>query len=175
VWQQLTMELFWRIAHDLEHALEGLTVEEVHHQPGPASNSIAWLAWHLTRSHDRNISELAGHEQLWITGGWYALFKRSPDPTDTGFGHSAAEAAAFRAPDSHLLLDYHRAVVERIRQYILEGLSEGDLDREVYSPTLQNRATVRRRLAGIISEGFQHVGQAAYGRGLLAGQRGLGR
>src|SRR5215468_3924699 len=33
--------------------LEGLTVEDLHAQPGPASNSIAWLAWHLTRSHDR--------------------------------------------------------------------------------------------------------------------------
>src|SRR5262245_42422749 len=66
--------------------------------PGPASNSIAWLAWHLTRSHDRNISELAGDEQLWITEGWHARFNRAADPTETGFGHSAAEAAAFRVP-----------------------------------------------------------------------------
>ena len=31
-------------------------------------------------------------------------------------------------------------------------------------------ATVRRRLLGIISEGLQHVGQAAYVRGLLKGK-----
>src|SRR5262245_29766508 len=58
VWQPFVLDLFLRIAHDLEQALEGLTVEELHYQPSPASNSIAWLAWHLTRSHDRNISEL---------------------------------------------------------------------------------------------------------------------
>ena len=48
MWQQVMLDLFMRIAHDLEHALEGLTVEDLHAQPGPASNSIAWLAWHLT-------------------------------------------------------------------------------------------------------------------------------
>jgi hypothetical protein len=175
MWQHLILDLFLRIAHDLAHALEGLTVEDLHAQPGPASNSIAWLAWHLTRSHDRNISELMGHEQLWITEGWHARFKRSADPTETGFGHSAAQAAAFRVPDSHLLLDYHRAVVARIRQYMLEHLSEGELDREVYSPTLQNTVTVHRRLVGMLSEGFQHVGQAAYIRGLRTGHGWLGR
>jgi hypothetical protein len=48
----------------------------------------------------RNISELAGQDQLWITEGWYAKFSRAPDPTETGLGHSATEAAAFRAPNS---------------------------------------------------------------------------
>ena len=176
MWQPFVLDLFLRIAHDLEQVLDGLTLEELHYQPSPASNSIAWLAWHLTRSHDRNISELAGHEQLWITAGWYAQFNRPPDPAETGFGHSAADAAAFRAPDSRTLLAYHQAVVERIRHYILSTLSEEELDREVDSPTLRNTATVRRRLVGILSEGFQHVGQAAYGRGLLTGAHGwLGR
>ena len=175
MWQHFILDLFLRIAHDLEQVLEGLSVEEIHCQPSPDSNSIAWLTWHLTRSYDRNISELAGQEQLWIMEGWYTKFNRSPDPTETGFGHSAEEAAAFWAPDSHLLLAYHRAVLERIRQYVLSMLSEEDLDREVYSPTLQNTATVRRRLVGIISEGFQHVGQAAYRRGLLTGHGWLER
>jgi hypothetical protein len=175
MWQQVMLDLFMRIARDFTHALEGLTVEDLHAQPGPASNSIAWLAWHLTRSYDRNISELMGHEQLWITEGWHARFNRSADPTETGFGHSVAQAAAFRVPESQLLLDYHRAVVERIRQYMLERLSEGDLDREVYSPTLQHTVTVHRRLVGMLSEGFQHVGQAAYLRGLRTGHGWLGR
>jgi DinB superfamily len=175
VWQHCIMDIFLRIAHDLAQVLEGLTVEELHHQPGPASNSIGWLAWHLTRSHDRNISELAGQDQLWITEGWYVKFSRAPDPTETGVGHSAAEATAFRAPDCRVLLDYHHAVVERIRHYVLRTLSEEELDREVDSPTLRQTATVQRRLVGIISEGLQHVGQAAYGRGLLQGHGWLGR
>jgi hypothetical protein len=169
------MDIFLRIAQDLEQVLAGLSVEELQYQPHPDSNSIGWLTWHLTRSHDRNISELAGQEQLWISEGWHARFNRPPDPAETGFGHRAADAAAFRAPDSRTLLAYHHAVVERIRQYILHTLSEGELDREIYSPTLRNTATVRRRLVGIISEGLQHAGQAAYVRGLLAGHGWLGR
>ena len=174
-WQQCIMDLFLRIADDVEQVLDGLNGEELHHQPYPDGNSISWLVWHLTRSHDRNISELAGKEQLWLTEGWYAQFNRPPDPAETGVGHSAEEAAAFRAPDGRLLLEYHHAVVERIRQYIMNTLSEGELDREVYSPTLRNTATVQRRLVGILSEGLEHVGQAAYARGLLKGHGWLGR
>jgi hypothetical protein len=174
-WQQFILDIFLRIAQDLEQVLEGLSLEELHHQPSPDSNSIGWLTWHLTRSHDRNISELAGQEQLWITEGWHARFNRPPDPAETGFSHSAADAAAFRVPDSRVLLAYQHAVVERIRQYILRMLSEGELEREVYSPTLRNTVTVRRRLVGIINEGLQHAGQAAYVRGLLKGHGWLGR
>lgn len=119
VWQHLMMDLFMRIAQDLDQGVEGLTVAQLHHQPGTASMSMAWLTWHLTRSHDRHISELAGHEQLWITAGWQTAFGRAPDPIDTGVGHRATEAAAFRVPDSSLLLAYHRAVIERIRQSML--------------------------------------------------------
>lgn len=175
VWQHCILDLFLRIAADVEQVLDGLHGEELHHQPGPGSNSIGWLIWHLSRSHDRNISELAGQEQLWISQGWHTQFRRPPDPAETGFGHSVAEAAAFRVPDDRTLLAYHQAVVARIRQYILGILTEEELDREVYSPTLEHTATVRRRLVGILSEGLQHVGQAAYVRGLLTEHGWLGR
>ena len=74
-----------------------------------------------------------------------------------------------------MLLNYNQAVVERIREYMLHTLSEGELDREAFSPTFQNTWSVRRRLLGILSEGLQHVGQAAYVRGLLKGHGWLGR
>ena len=139
--------IFARIACDLELTLTGLTPAELHYQPGPGSHSIAWLTWHLTRSHDRNMSELAGQEQLWSSEGWHARFRRAPDPTATGVGHSAADAAAVRVPDCNTLLAYHQAVLERIRHYVLRTLSEEMLDQEVYSPTLRHTATVRRRCA----------------------------
>ena len=174
-WQQLVMDVFLRISRDCEQVLDGLDTDELHQQPFPNCNTIAWLIWHLTRSHDRNISELAGEEQLWITEGWYTEFNRPPDPNETGFGHSAEEAAAFRAPGGRAVVDYHRAVVERIQHYILHTMTEDDLDRDAYSPTFGDTMTVRRRLVGIISEGLQHVGQAAYGRGALRGHGWLGR
>ena len=103
-WQQLILDLFLRISQELEKVLNGLTVEELNQQLAPDCNSIGWLAWHLTRSHDRNLSELARKQQLWIKDKWYARFNRSPDPADTGFGHSPEDVEAFRSPDSKTIL-----------------------------------------------------------------------
>jgi len=164
------MDIFDRIGAQVEQVFEGLTSEELNQQPGPYANTIGWLTWHLTRSHDRNLSELAGREQLWIKDKWYARFDRQPDLGETGAGHSPEEAAAFKAPDEETILEYHRAVVELAGDYINNRLSETDLDREAESPTFGNVATVERRLLGIISEGFQHAGQAAYVRGLIKGR-----
>ena len=169
-WQQFIIELFERISQELERVLEGLTVDELNQQPSPDSNSIGWLAWHLTRSHDRNMSEIAGEEQLWIRDKWYLKFNSIPDPSETGYHHSPEEVAAFRSPDSSTILEYHHAVVERIKDYIDSSLSESELERDSYSPTFQVTSKVRRRLVSVFSDGFQHVGQAAYARGLLKGK-----
>jgi len=174
-WQVLITDLFVRISQELEKVLGGLTVDDLNQRPTLDCNSIGWLAWHLTRSHDRNMTELAGEEQLWIKDKWYAKFNRVPDPKDTGFGHSSESIAEFRSPESRILLEYHHAVVKQIERYMSSTLSESDLEREVYSPTLHNVATVRARLVSVISEGLQHVGQAAYVRGLLKGKGWLGR
>ena len=174
-WRQLIMDLFLRISRELEGVLDGLTVDDLNQRPSSDCNSIGWLAWHLTRSHDRNITELAGEEQLWIKDGWHAKFNRAPNPSETGFGHSSEEVAAFRSPDSKTLMGYHRAVVKQIERYMSNALSEEELERETYSPTLRIVATVRTRLVGVINDSLQHVGQAAYVRGLLKGKSWLGR
>ena len=174
-WQQLIMNLFLRISQELENVLEGLTVDDLNQQPAPDCNSIGWLAWHLTRSHDRNVTELALEEQVWIKDKWYVKFGRAPDAAETGVGHTAEDIAAFKSPEGRVLLEYHRAVLERIENYLSSTLSESELERESHSPTLHTTFPVSRRLVGVISEGFQHVGQAAYVRGLLEGKGWLGR
>lgn len=174
-WPQFILDIFERIAQELEHTLDGLTTDDLNWQPVPGANSIGWLAWHLTRSHDRNMSEVMGKEQLWLSDGWYARFGRPPDPAETGVGYSVQQAAAFRAPDGQVIMAYHRAVLARIKDYIHNQLSEAEFDRETYSPTLHITLPVRRRLLGVINEGFQHLGQAAYVRGLLKGHGWLGR
>jgi uncharacterized damage-inducible protein DinB len=174
-WQQLITDIFGLIAGQLEEVLEGLTPDELNQQPAPGANTIGWLAWHLTRSFDRNMSELAGKEQLWTGDGWNARFNRAPDPNETGFGHSIEDVAAFKAPDSKTIVEYHRATQERIKEYIDDTLTEAELEREATSPTLGTTFPVRRRLLGVVNDGLQHVGQAAYVRGLLKGQGWLGR
>lgn len=169
-WQQFVMEQFLRIEDELGQVLKGLSVEDLNRQPAPDCNSIGWLAWHLTRSHDRNMSELMGEEQLWIAEKWYAKFNRAPDPGETGVGHTTEQAKVFQSPDVAVIMDYHHAILKRIEQYINHQLTEKELDRETYSPTLKNIAAVSGRIKGVIQQGFLHVGQAGYVRGLLKGK-----
>ena len=174
-WQQLITDIFMRISQELERVLDGLTVDDLNQRPHPDCNSIGWLAWHLTRIQDLIITEIMEEEQLWIKDKWYATFKRTPNPTDTGWRHSSEDATAFRSPDSGTLLAYHHAVLEQSKRYTKNKLTETDLKRKSKSPALTSVNTVCRRLVGFIDEGFQHVGQAAYVRGLLKGKGWLGR
>jgi uncharacterized damage-inducible protein DinB len=64
-----------------------------------------------------------------------------------------------------LLVEYAEAVHRRSRDY-LSGLSEDDLDRVVdrrWDPPV----TLGVRLVSVIDDDTQHLGQAAYVRGLL--------
>jgi hypothetical protein len=137
-------------------------------QPRSDSNSIGWLAWHLTRIQDDHISSLLGEEQLWTKEGWHARFHRQPDPDDTGFGHTPEQLLAFRSPDAATILGYHEAVLNRTKGYIL-GLSSTELDRELDEPWYQPLPTVGVRLISVLADGLQHAGEMAYVRGLRQG------
>ena len=150
-WQTLSLALFRRIRADLA---ESLTPE------------VTWLAWHIARGQDRNLSELSAHPhpQLWLRDGWSARFHRPPDPADTGYGHTPAQVAAFRAPSLDLLLAYQAATHQLAEHYLLSA-PDDDLPRPITSPTLGNTHTVEERLAALIREGFAHTGQMALVRG----------
>jgi hypothetical protein len=134
---------------------------------------MGWLTWHLTRVQDDHIADLMGEEQLWIKDEWHARFNRAANLKDIGFGHSSEQVAAFKSPEVDTLLDYHRAVLERSKQYI-NNLSTADLDRELNEPWYQPLPTVGVRLVSVMSDCLQHAGQAAYVRGLLKGKGWLG-
>jgi hypothetical protein len=172
--RQFVMDICERRYQELEKTLTGLNPEQLDYQPGPESNSIGWLIWHATRSEDRMHAELFGEDQLWVSGKWHLKFNRPPDQNDTGYGHTPAQAAAFKAPSIQILLDYARAVHERTLLYISTRLTENDLEREVVSPTLGTTNTVEQRILSTIND-FQHIGQAGYVRGLLSGIGWYGR
>jgi hypothetical protein len=109
---------------------------------------------------------MSGDPQVWVSGGWAARFGRPADPSDTGFGHSEAQAAAFESPESHVLLGYHGAVHELVEGY-LSAAPDRDLNRTVVSPTLGNAHTVEERLRGLITDSFAHLGQIALLQGLM--------
>ena len=168
-WHDLLADSYGRVLEFLENVLNGLTEDDLNWQPRHDSNSIGWLAWHLTRQQDAQISALMGEEQLWIKNGWYSKFNRPANPQDIGFGHTPEQVTSFKSPDVQTLLDYHRAVLERSKRYLLT-LTNDDLDRELDEPWFQPLPTVGVRLVSIMNDAVLHAGQAAYVRGLRQGK-----
>ncbi|OGO17103.1 MAG: hypothetical protein A2Z15_03375, partial [Chloroflexi bacterium RBG_16_50_11] len=169
-WQKLVLDSFQRQAQELEKVVEGLTEEDLSRQPAPDCNSIGWLVWHVIRSVDRNMSELMGEEQLWIKDKWHARFGRAPDPNETGFGHTAEQAKAFKSPAAGVIKEYHKAILSRVEDYINNRLTETDLAREFYSPTFKKSSVVESMIANQFWHGAHQIGQAGYVRGLLEGK-----
>ena len=168
-WHDLLADGFNRVPPFIENVLRGLTQENLDWMPREDSNSIGWLIWHLTRQQDAQIASLAGTEHLWIKDEWFRKFNRDPNPADIGFGHTPEQVAAFRSPESTILLDYLRPTVDRTIQFF-KGLSEKDLDRELDEPQYQPLPTVGIRLISILDDSILHAGQAAYIRGLIQGK-----
>jgi hypothetical protein len=163
--RDLLLYAYEQVQENLRPAVGGLTPEQLVWRPGPKANHIAWLAWHLARIQDSQVSEVAGHEQVWTAEGWYDRFGLPFDPSATGYGFTPEEVAAVRVSSADLLLDYAAAVQARTAEF-LRGLSDDDLDRVVdrrWDPPV----TLGVRLVSVLADDLQHLGQAAYVRGLL--------
>jgi len=159
------LDLYGRIPPLARGAVEGLEPEQLTAAPGPGANTIAWLIWHLTRVQDHHVAEVLDVEQLWATGDWAGRFGLEAHPSNTGYGHTPADVATVRPDGGEVLLDYLDAVSER-SQRMLQGVTAADLDRIVdrrWDPPV----TLGVRLVSVADDCLQHVGQAAYLRGLL--------
>jgi hypothetical protein len=162
----LLLELYGRIPPLAAGAVEGLSVEDLCLAPEPGANTVGWLVWHLARVQDHHVAELLGTEQVWVGGDWARRIGLEPDPSNTGYGHTAEEVASVRPENSAVLLDYLEEVQGRTTA-MLEDLAPDDLDRVVdgrWDPPV----TLGVRLVSIADDSLQHAGQAAYVRGLLA-------
>lgn len=168
-WHNLLADGYGRVSEFLDSVLKGLTQDDLNWQPSHDCGSIGWLVWHLTRQQDAQIASLMGEEQLWTKNAWCTKFHRSPDPEDSGFGHTPEQVAAFESPDVQTLLNYNRAVLELSKCYFLT-LSKNDLDQELNEPWFQPLPTVGVRLVSILEDSLLHAGQAAYVRGLRQGK-----
>jgi len=161
----LLLELYGRIPPLARQAVDGVDSARLSEAPAPGANTIAWLVWHIGRVQDHHVSEILGTEQIWVGGGWAPRFGLEPDPSNTGYGHSAAEMLAVRPDGPDVLLEYLDAVDHRVRA-MLQELGPEDLDRVVdrrWDPPV----TLGVRITSVADDGLQHAGQAAYVRGLL--------
>jgi len=157
-------DAFERVRDAVHPAANGLTEEELTFRVDPEANSIAWLVWHLTRIQDDHVSGLSGSPQVWTDRHWFERFDLPFDVSDTGYGHDPDAVAAVRV-DAASLLAYFEDVHTATTAY-LGTLTETDLDRVVdtgWDPPV----TVGVRLVSVIADDLQHVGQAAFIRGIV--------
>jgi uncharacterized damage-inducible protein DinB len=159
----ILLDAFERVRDQLHPAVNGLSKEELTYRPSGA-NSIAWLVWHLTRIQDDHIAGIDGKEQVWTANGWVQRFALPFSPADTGYGHGPADVAAVVA-DADSLLDYFEDVHVKTLEFV-RGLTDDDLSR-VVDDSWDPPVTMSMRLVSILSDDLQHVGQAAYVRGVL--------
>jgi hypothetical protein len=157
-WQGFVIAQLRRVQSELHDALGGQSSSSMMERVAPSANPVGWLAWHLTRSHDRNFSELFDRAQLWTHDGWHHRFGLRSDPTDTGLGHTAEQVAGFPKVDGDLILEYHDAAVA-MGEACLVAAPLDDLTRIAPSATLYTAFTVQERLVGVLNEAIQHIGQ----------------
>jgi hypothetical protein len=144
--------------------VDGLTVEQLAYRPAPEANSIAWLVWHLTRIEDDHVAHLADREQAWTRDGWHERFGLPFDPRATGYGQSADDVARVRVA-ADLLAGYQDAVHADCVRY-LATVDAAELDR-VVDTRWDPPVTAGVRLVSVVGDADQHVGQAAFVRGLV--------
>jgi uncharacterized damage-inducible protein DinB len=151
---ELLLYAYGQIQETLQQAVEGLSADELTRRVGPEANTIAWLAWHLVRVQDDHVAD-----------DWVGRFGLPFPARATGYGFSAEQVGQVRVPSADLLLEYADAVHHRTAEY-LRGLSDDDLD-TVVDTRWDPPVTLGVRLVSVLSDDLQHVGQAAFLRGLL--------
>lgn len=161
--QELLRDAFTRLIEHADELTAGLSDEVAGYRPTATANSIAWLLWHSARVQDIQVAQIADVEQVWFRDGWVERFGLDLPQGDTGYGHGPDEVAKVRAP-ADLLAGYYQAVHRLTLDYVAAVTAE-ELGRIVdthWDPPV----TASMRLVSIIDDCAQHLGQAAYLRGI---------
>jgi hypothetical protein len=161
--QELLRDAFTRLIEHVTDLTDGLTDSVSDYRATPSANSIAWLLWHSARVQDAQVAQVAGVDEVWASDGWVDRFALDLPRGDTGYGHTAEDAGKVHAP-ADLLAGYYQAVHEMTLKYVTAVTSE-DLARVVdkrWTPAV----TASARLISVIDDCAQHLGAAAYVRGI---------
>ncbi len=158
---------FGRIRENVAGVLDDLAADQLSYQPDDGTNSIAWLVWHLTRVQDDHVAKAFDVPQVWTVDGWAKRFGLPADAMDVGFGHSDDQVALFGTAlaSTGLLAEYHESVYTQTMS-LVSKVTDAELDKIVdrqYTPPV----TLGVRLVSVMDDDMQHVGQAAYVRGLV--------
>jgi uncharacterized damage-inducible protein DinB len=161
---ELLEDGFGRVSEGVRRVIEGLTPEDLVFRVDAEANSIAWLVWHLTRVQDDHVAAVAGTQQRWTSAGWEQRFGLPLESSDTGYSHSPEQVAVVTS-DAETLGGYYDAVHEATLRFV-RTVTDADLERivdERWDPPV----TLGVRLVSVIDDDLEHVGQAAYVRGIV--------
>jgi hypothetical protein len=161
--RELLRDSFTRLIEHADDLTDGLTDELAGYRPTPDANSIAWLIWHSARVQDAQLCDIAGVEQVWLRDGWADRFGLDLPRDSHGYGHTSEQVGKVR-PSAELLAGYYHAVHKVTLEFVASVTPE-ELDRIVdrhWTPPV----TASARLVSIIDDCAQHLGQAAYVRGI---------
>ncbi|MFI6339263.1 DinB family protein [Streptomyces sp. NPDC050535] len=162
--KDILIDAYSRIQEEVHASVEGLPPDGLNTPPAVGANSISWLVWHLTRVQDDHVADVAELEQVWLAQGWADRFALGLPDRDTGYGHTPEQVAQVRVDSGDLLLGYYDAVHEQTLGFVRE-LGAKDLER-VVDERWDPPVTLGARLVSVLADDLQHVGQAAYARGL---------
>ncbi|MFF8357493.1 DUF664 domain-containing protein [Streptomyces chartreusis] len=165
--KDILIEGYNRIREEVHAAVGGLAPDQLGARPAPGANSVAWLVWHLTRVQDDHIADAFEVDQVWLAQDWQKTFGLDLPRRDTGYGHTPAKVTKVQVDSGDLLTGYYDAVhaqtLDRLRD-----IAAKDLER-VVDERWDPPVTLGVRLVSVLSDDLQHVGQAAYVRGLVLG------
>ena len=162
---ELLADAFERIRGRAADVVDGLGPERLNHRVDGRANSITWLLWHAARVQDDHVADATGGEQVWTSRGWAERFALPLDRGDTGYGHSSHQVGLVTVEDGALLTGYLDDVLDRTLAAVAR-LTDADLDRivdEGWDPPV----TLGVRLVSVVDDDLEHLGQAAFVRGLL--------
>ena len=170
---ELLVDGFGRIRENVADVLDGLSPEQLTYRIDADANPVSWLIWHLTRIQDDHVAAAFGVPQVWSADGWALRLGLPAGMMDHGYGHTSKQVAAVSAAcaASGLLGEYHEATYAQTVKLVSE-VRDADLDRVVdrrWTPPV----TLAVRLVSVLDDDMQHVGQAAYVRGVVLRAGGL--
>jgi uncharacterized protein DUF664 len=161
--RELLRDSFTRLIEHVDAITDGLTDDALYYQPAADANTIAWLLWHSARVQDAQLCDIADIEQVWTRDGWVDRFDLDLPKDSHGYGHTPEQVAKVRAP-VELLAGYYHAV-HKVTLEFVASVTPDELARIVdkrWTPAV----TASARLVSIIDDCAQHLGSAAYIRGI---------
>ena len=150
---------------EIVHAiLDGITPEQLTARLDPDANTVAWLVWHLARIQDSLVASVSGAEEVYTSQGWAGRFGLPFAADATGYGFTTDDVGAVDA-SAETLGGYFDAVQDSTLQFVATQTDAG-LDR-IIDRRWDPPVTAGARLVSVLEDVYQHLGQAAYVKGIL--------